>query len=53
MKLNGFSSGSDASENNYMSVVQYTQTESNGLAWQSVSIPLVKCISLRGLKLFF
>ena len=35
-----------------VSVVQYTQTESNGLAWQSVSIPLVKCISLRGLKLF-
>ena len=34
------------------SVVQYTQTESNGLAWQSVSKPLVKCISLRGLKLF-
>ena len=29
-----------------LSVVQYTQTESNGMDWQSVSIPLVKCISL-------
>ena len=29
-----------------LSVVQYTQTKSNGMDWQSVSIPLVKCISL-------
>ena len=35
-----------------MRVVQYTQTESNSLAWQSVSTPLVKCISLRGLAIF-
>ena len=34
------------------SVVQYTQTESNGMDWHSIGTPLVNCISLRRLRLF-
>ena len=37
---------------NKRSVVQYTQTDSNGMDWYSIGTPLVNCISLRRLRLF-